>query len=351
MASLQATRSQPSVHNKPSHHALFDGFSWLEASPDLDLRLTLDETRIETKPSRPTTTTGPPPSSFRRRLSTTKVPFGRASISSSRPATRDSSTPRPPPVATHLPHATHARRKSRALSLITPKHNKPSVASIDPAAAHYQDPEARHKLRSYLASPQKFDEALQFGFPSNKPRPAELPNGVTRRSRSFSRDLFMASSEKLKTFLADDNSSVHSDGSSVSDGDSPRTPHTPERHLQGVKPFHLPSEATVLPTKVAGGEEAGAVASREMTLRMTLTRPDLRSCQDQPRAWRQGPLPRQASHSSHSRSCRTATPVSPAESKDTTQENMDKIFADIDRELSSSSEGIVKRFWNRVRRN
>jgi len=350
MESLSTTRNQPSVYHESAHHVLFDGFSWLDDNDDLDLRLTLEENQVDLKPSRPTTTTGPP-SLFRRRLSATKVPFSRGSVSSSRPATRDSSVPE------LAPGVSHTRRKSRALSLITPRQNnipKPLATPIDPDAAHYQDPEARHKLRSYLASPQKFDEALQFGFPSNtnnSTRLAMLPGGASRRSRSFSRDLFMASSEKLKTFLADDTSSVHSGESSVTDGESPRTPHTPERHLQGVKPFQLPSEVTVLPSKLPGNYVDDPPVCREMTLRMTLTRPDLRSCQDDVYTWGKGVLPRQTSRSSQSRSFRTATPVSASDPKEATQENMDKIFADIDRELSSSSEGMVKRFWNRVRRN
>jgi len=40
------------------------------------------------------------------------------------------------------------------------------INSTDTDAAYYQDPEARLKLRVYLAFPQKFDEAVEFGFPS-----------------------------------------------------------------------------------------------------------------------------------------------------------------------------------------
>ncbi|KAI0391145.1 hypothetical protein F5Y17DRAFT_22565 [Xylariaceae sp. FL0594] len=349
MESLSSTRNQPPADHEPLHPVLFNGFNWLEDNDDLDLRLTLKEDHADPKPPQTTTNTRPP-SLFRRRLSTNKIPFSRGSVSSSRPATKDSTSPDPTP---HV--VLHTRRKSRALSLITPRliNTPKSLATpIDPDAAHYQDPEARHTLRSYLASPQKFDEALQYGFPShnanNGNRPTILPGGETRRSRSFSRDLYIASSEKLRTFLADDNSSTHSRESSVTDGDSPRTPHTPEGILQGVKPFQLPSEVTTLSSKPSGNYGDDTPICREMTLRMTLTRPDLRH--NDSYTLGKGIMPRQASLSSQSRSFRTVTPVSISDPKESRQEHLGRMFADFDRENHSSSEGMVKRLWKRVRR-
>ncbi|KAJ8120446.1 hypothetical protein ONZ43_g2846 [Nemania bipapillata] len=155
--SLPTVGTPPAVFHESSQHGIFDSLSWLDEEDDLDLRLTLDNYHADLKPAMPmpVTNTGPP-SLFRRRLSVNKLSLGRSSISSSRPATRGSS------FAEQSPITAHSRRKSRALSLITPKHRpQTSISSIDPAAAHYQDPEARHKLRAYLASPQKFDEALE----------------------------------------------------------------------------------------------------------------------------------------------------------------------------------------------
>ncbi|KAI1351135.1 hypothetical protein F5Y01DRAFT_283507 [Xylaria sp. FL0043] len=347
MGSMPTAAKPLSAFDEPSHPVLFDSSSWLDEADDLDLRLTLDDYHADLKPSRPTTTTGPP-SLFRRRLSVNKLSFGRSSTSS-RPGTKDSSFADQAPITTHL------RRKSRALSLITPKHNpQASTAPIDSAAAHYQDPEARHKLRAYLASPQKFDEALEYGFPANQACTAVLKEGVPRRSRSFSRGLFMASSENLKTFLADDSSSIYSEETSIPDSDSPRTPHTPE-NLHNIKPFPLQSYGSNFSAKLletyAQGPTAGPAASREMTLRMTLTRPDLRSHQEESHDWSRGLV---SSCSSQSRPplrpFRVDSPVLDLDSNDATKESMDQIFADIDRELSSSSEGMVKRFWNRVRR-
>ncbi|KAI0450132.1 hypothetical protein F5B21DRAFT_446238 [Xylaria acuta] len=339
--SLPTVGKQAAVYHEPSHPVLFDNFSWLDEDDDLDLRLTLDDYHADLKP-RPVTTTGPP-SLFRRRLSVNKLSFGRSSASSSRPGTTDSSFTEQAPIPAH------SRRKSRALSLITPKHGpQPSVASIDPDAAHYQDPDARHKLRAYLASPQKFDEALEFGFPANNDHSAMLSGALPRRSRSFSRGLFMASSENLKTFLADDHSSIYSEETSIPDSESPRTPHTPETQLHSIKPFNLPSHSDAFASNLSTGYGQGLTASREMTLRMTLTRPDLRSREEEPYGW-----PSQSSRFQSrplSRPFRVDSPV-PDPIKDTKKESMNQIFADIDKELSSSSEGVVKRFWNRVRRN
>ncbi|KAI0489558.1 hypothetical protein F4859DRAFT_156279 [Xylaria cf. heliscus] len=338
--SLPVDGKQAVIYHGPSQHVISDSFSWLDEDDDLDLRLTFDDYHTDLKP-RPATTTGPP-SLFRRRLSVNKLSFGRSSVSS-RPDTKDSS------CTEHAPIPAHSRRKSRALSLITPKHGpQPSIVSIDADAAHYQDPDARHKLRAYLASPQKFDEALQFGFPANTDHSVMLSGALPRRSRSFSRGLFMASSEKLKTFLADDHSSIYSEETSIPDSESPRTPHTPETQPQGIKPFNLPSHNDAFASNLTAGYGQGLIASREMTLRMTLTRPDLRSREEE-YSW-----PRQPSRSSQSRPLsrpfRVDSPV-PDTNKDNTRENIDQIFADIDKELSSSSEGVVKRFWNRVRRN
>lgn len=341
MESSSSVGQQPSI-NEPSRHGLFDSLTWLDEDDDLDLRLTLDDYSTDSKPCRPATTTGPP-SLFRRRLSVNKLSLRRPSISLSRPGTKDSSFTEQPSIPGHT------RRKSRALSLITPRHAPPaSVTSIDPTAAHYQDPEARHKLRAYLASPQKFDEALEFGFPASNPiiLSGDTPGGTG----SFSHGLFMASSERLKTFLADDRSSIYSVETSIPDPDSPKTPDTPDNQPHGAKPFHLLGTSNTFPALSSESCGQGRAASREMTLRMTLTRPDLRSGQEETYGWPKGVVQRQPSRSSQSRALRVDTPVSTSDNKDATKESMDQMFADIDRELSSSSEGLVKRFWNRVRR-
>ena len=62
--------------------------------------------------------------------------------------------------------------------------------SLDANAAHYLNPEARLKLRLYLATPSRFDEALEFGFPAlNCPAgaPAHPPLKPARRPSTAGR--------------------------------------------------------------------------------------------------------------------------------------------------------------------
>ncbi|KAI1373609.1 hypothetical protein F4677DRAFT_212294 [Hypoxylon crocopeplum] len=320
--------------------ALYDSFRWLEEDDDLDLRLTLDDYHVKLKESVAVPPEIPRPPSFRRHLSFSKIPFGRTSVSSSRPATKDAVSPAanvsfPSPVA--YPQA--GRRKSRALSLITPKHSaQESVSSIDPGAAHYQDPEARLKLRVYLASPQKFDEAIEFGFPSND---GDLPS-----AKGHSRGMLSTDSEKFKTFLSDDQSSTCSEDMSVPDPESPRTPDTLDKH---VKPLQLPGTDDYHASRFPEGYAQVPAASREMTLRMTLTRPDLRACEDQMYGWQKT----SRHHSGRPSQALALRDDIPAYASHGPKESMDKIFAEIDQELgppSSTDNNVMRRIWNRVRR-
>ncbi|KAI1770916.1 hypothetical protein F4818DRAFT_431466 [Hypoxylon cercidicola] len=333
-----------------AHDALYDSFRWLDEDEDLDLRLTLDDYHVNLRE----TVSLPPkevrPPSFRRHLSFSKIPFGRTSISSSRPGTKDAAHPMAnAPVPNPAVHPQNGRRKSRALSLITPKNTAhESIASIDPAATHYQDPEARLKLRVYLASPQKFDEAIEFGFPSNDASASASPYRDAPSVKGHRRGMPSIDSEKFKTFLADDQSSTCSDDASLPDPESPRTPQTLDKH---VKPLQLTGD-DYHSSRAPDSYAQAPAASREMTLRMTLTRPDLRAREDQMYGW-QKESRQYPGKLSQTWSSRDDTPTS-AYAKDGPKESMDKIFADIDQELGippSTDGNAVKRFWNRVRRN
>ncbi|KAL4772602.1 hypothetical protein BDW60DRAFT_40519 [Aspergillus nidulans var. acristatus] len=62
-----------------------------------------------------------------------------------------------------------ARRTSlsRPTSKSKPRHVSPFlIPNIDTSAQYYRKPEARLKLRIFLASPQKFDEAVEFRIPN-----------------------------------------------------------------------------------------------------------------------------------------------------------------------------------------
>ncbi|EPS40881.1 hypothetical protein H072_5228 [Dactylellina haptotyla CBS 200.50] len=125
-------------------------------------------------------------------------------------------------------------------------------------ATYWQDPEARHKLRVYLASPQNFDEAVEFGFPS-----------LTKGNDSVAKK-----SEVVETV-------------------SILTEETDERALNtGLRPRPatsggVESSARQTPRRL---DLSGKLDSREMTLRMTLTRKDLRAHEDEIYGWQQQPL-------------------------------------------------------------
>jgi hypothetical protein len=228
-----------------------------------------------------------------------------------------------------------------------PKHApQPSITAFDPAAAHYQDPEARLKLRVYLASPQKFDEAVEFGFPSTdglSAAPALL------RPADGSSD--------MRTFLADDDDhlSLNSDQLSLSDPDSPKTPEPREPTTHGSRHARLAS-AGVLNARDFGRKTPEGTcyaqipaSSREMTLRMTLTRPDLRTPEDELYGWQQ-----RHAYQQHSRQ-QTAPASLAAETRGayigngSQKESFDN-FRDVHRWNEITAEkGVMRRIWNRVR--
>ena len=253
----------------------YDGFRWLDDDDDLDLSLDDYHTHIaQTTQSEVPTLTGKRRPSFRRKLSINSLTFGRSSTASWQPP-RSSRSSMAPNTTPHL-HS-HRRSNSRPISILTPRHDpQNSISTIEPSAKHYQDPEARLKLRVYLASPQKFDEAIEFGFPSlakeNIP-PATAP-GSGSQDRTFLDDAD-------NTSLIQNDTRRKSEGDSSSDDDSPFTPvdsafasaKTSKNHSVDVTPsfrpriLHKPSDSYV----------QSSTATREMTLHMTLTRPDLRS--------------------------------------------------------------------------
>jgi len=329
--------------------SFYDSFRWLEEDDELDLRLQLDDYQANLRDDLPANAEQRRPS-FRRHLSISKNPFGRTSLSSSRPGTTPGltsspSSPRLPEYSSSplAASSSHGRRRSRALSLISPKHSpQDSLAAFDPEAAHYKDPEARLKLRVYLASPQKFDEAIEFGFPSREAmvsRPGRNAKQPKARSPKPA-----AETENMRTFLADDRSSISSDDASL-DSDSPKTPHTMEM-AGGLRPPPVKGDQLHSPKPSAEYARMPAEA-REMTLRMTLTRPDLRAHEDQMYGWQRNCASGRKSSNAPRDDFPTATYVRDASSK----ESIERQFAAMDQEnAQASDQGVMKRFWNRVRR-
>jgi hypothetical protein len=183
-----------------------------------------------------------------------------------------------------------------------------SNISIDAAATYYQDPEARKKLRKYLASPQKFDEAVEFGFPSLPPR-----NSTCERDTTFRAVAYTTSGNDAQQFLRNDRvdfldprfSEEASDGDTISYNDSPVTPASGEDIIAPrVRPYgssifngldntDLPSlrfnfdgmsDIVEVDTEL-DPSSFDPLANREMTLRMTLTRPELRATEEELYGW------------------------------------------------------------------
>ncbi|KAH8131797.1 hypothetical protein FP744_10006003 [Trichoderma asperellum] len=312
--------------------SITESFRWLEEGEDLDLRLCLDD---ETQPNPKQGKKKRVP--FPRHLSISKLSFGRPSVQLSRPGTRGAALASPALseqfVLSSTPNPSgHFRRRSRAMSLISPNKGQMSDDStlVDQAPSHYQDPEARMKLRVYLASPHKFDEAIEFGFPSY-----DMQGGETSHVRSFSRQ---GSSDRMHNLTSDDVESLISDPASPTDMASPRTPMSMD-HLSVEHSPHLPHEGA-WPANYA----QAPASSREMTLRMTLTRPDLRADEEQMYGWQK---PSSAKSQANNGS---AQPRSYARAT-TTKDSIEKQFAAFDQDNASADNSMVKRFWNRVRRS
>lgn len=329
--------------------SFYESFRCLDEDEDLDLRLFLDDYHANLRETLPKSQKKELRPSFRRHLSVTGLPFGRPSVSSSRPATKDTdSTPASPltdqpPTSVPTPPLL-SRRKSRTLSLITPRHaSRDSVISvIDPAASHYQDPEARLKLRVYLASPQKFDEAIEFGFPSTKDETPIIGKDVLPPRKRQSRQN-LTDDDNLRSFLADtddeddDEGHLDSDQETSPDSDAPKTPHPYDmKSPMRVAPEHIHARST------SDGYIQAHPSSREMTLRMTLTRPDLRANEEQLYGWQQG---RKSMSPLRDLGGPSAAYLD-ARPKQSIENMLNGPWTD-----EAADQSVMKRFWNRVRRS
>ncbi|KAG6163279.1 hypothetical protein E4U51_005831 [Claviceps purpurea] len=335
--------------------ALLESLGWLEESEDLDLKLALDDYNFDDGDENVTVSTKWD-HLFGKHLSIAKLPFGhRASVAMPRPPTKKGLVRTSVAASLHTsvpspPGHGHSRRRSRALSLITPNRQTvpDSTTFVDPAAAHYQDPDARMKLRVYLASANKFDEAVEFGFPSledasDKVHASGRKRAASQEERSSSR------LGKLSPCAQDDEFPIYSDDDEAStmEPNSPRTPSTIMDNALLMKPM----QASWDETRQSQGpkEDAHAPATlREMTLRMTLTRPDLRANEEQMYGWQkvsaeQKPYQIKDVHEPRL----VASQVRRVHSKP----SIERQLAAMDQEGPwANDEGVMKRLWNRVRR-
>lgn len=242
--------------------SIYDSFRWLDGDEDLDLSLDDYHSHVvDTVPAPKQPHRRKP--SFRRTLSFTSMHIGRHSISNLNHRISTSSQSN---VSSSFGPQTNRLSLSRPVSgNRAPRHAAhSSTSSIDPSAQYYQDPEARLKLRVYLASPQKFDEAIEFGFPSlddkENVRPRR-PSGEPRRRTHESAHSFLDDNDD------DDSHSIHE--SPPTDG---RDQGDEEDDLGG--PRTRKSSKSLQPLSTCA---QGSGRNREMTLKMTLTRPDLRT--------------------------------------------------------------------------
>lgn len=330
---------------KETEDSLYDSFRWLEDDADLDLRLDLDDYHLGLRQD--VVNRKSRSASIRRKLSiSSKVTFGRVSSTMSRPTTKDASLPFGGSVLSlQNPSGNgHVRRRSRALSLmsvtkqpppeVTGTASSPPPPPMDPAA-HYQDPEARMKLRVYLASPHKFDEAVEFGFPSTDQ--TQGPTTPPKRLDSLPRGTERGAHLRMQTVVEDKRCSLYSEETTATESDSPRTPDTLEKPAD---PFPVAADQDREAPKV---DYAQAHAySREMTLRMTLTRPDLRANEDQLYGWQKNRA---------TTSDGLGSPLGPRTEDDIKKDSIERELAAIDHEnLLYPEQSSMKRFWNRVRR-
>lgn len=195
----------------------------------------------------------------------------------------------------------------------------PIVNIVNSPSQYYQDPDARMKLKVYLASPQKFDEVLEHGFPSARQadQQRDLPKPTHRvvRDRTAINDyqtflkydtlaflddeeqkgqLSLEKNEDFTFFDALDGISEtgieddadHRDQDDVrtlSHIDSPRTPLNDQSFPAARDrwaPESVSSSSCASPLPLWTG-------NREMTLRMTLTKPELRAKDDDIYGWQQ----------------------------------------------------------------
>lgn len=149
-----------------------------------------------------------------------------------------------------------------------------SSSAMLPPVHYYRDPEARDLLKTYLASSTKFDEVLEFGFPTDLYALAEdYPQRVVpARSRihtaNSDADLFLRHGSL--SFLSD---SEDSGEESTTEEDNSSSSPT----FSSVGSTTTTTRSASLNFKPWGMGFGGPSGDRQMTLRITLTRPELRA--------------------------------------------------------------------------
>lgn len=180
-------------------------------------------------------------------------------------------------------------------------------AELSPTALHYNDPEMRKQLRA-MSSPELFDEALEYGFPpppSGLPKSAALVSKFSADTSEYDRSSSLTSSSTAETkdvpFGADPStppgSATFAEPIVATNDTASETSHklsSPQHlHRRAHTTGHTPAH-TRAPS--ASHTRTPSAANREMTLRMTLTRPMLRSAETDVNALQTLPAPKIEAH-------------------------------------------------------
>lgn len=271
-----------------------NAFRWLDDDDDLDLKL--DDYHLHLTESAVATSASARKPTSRRGISLKSISVGRDSMSSIKLPISQVPSPLPSPS---LPRP-QSRTMSRPQSGQFRWSRRPSAPIIDPGAKHYRDPEARLKLRVYLASPQKFDEVIEFGFPSLESRDDNVPRRAKSAGNGWQGNDY--NTTNTHSFLDDDGATFSEvdradlDDASLPDLDAPDTPSDatfkPTHRLPHLsRPHPTDSNGPMRPhSKPRTSDSYARVvpSGREMTLRMTLTRPDLRDDETALYDWQDG---------------------------------------------------------------
>ncbi|KAL4802633.1 hypothetical protein BDV18DRAFT_164035 [Aspergillus unguis] len=250
--------------------SFYESFRWLDEETDIDLSLDHYPQKVAMSSS--------PSSSFQRCRASFRRTLSIRSINHSRKSTSLASYRRAPvssPMAES--HSAFTNISSRRSSISRPmtrskiRHmSQSSISTIDPSAQYYHDPEARLKLRVCLASPKSFDEAIEFGFPAVKEDGATATVSVDTGGKLQVRG-------SSGSFLdGDDGDGSISHDKRLSYSTIPRASY-PTEMPQVLKEPRLYEDVRQSWMSPANSNLQRSSSTREMTLRMTLTRPDLRA--------------------------------------------------------------------------
>ena len=312
--------------NNEMDNSLNDSFRWLDGDGDLDLRL--DDYHAHITNANPVPKQPPRRKpSFRRTMSFSANRQARKAASSvSHPVVPSSSQSSTVPSSlANIVGRTSTSRPPSGYQRPTMHAPRSSTSSIDPAAQYYQDPEARLKLRVYLASPQKFDEAIEFGFPALND--GKDDNTLSERPERVSEGLASPKVQKLTgTFFEDANGTVH--GNRCSNDKNRRKSSRLSTVAKAPQTLKNPPNKRQTCTAAPPPALRRVPGNREMTLKMTLTRPDLRE--------------------------QSSPSVSPTSAEDPLRpEELPPVadsYPDIWDESDSEQQNVMKKMWRRLRK-